>query len=92
VLVVMFKGLEGVAKRLGHGIMGQNSSEVVMPKLISVTEAAKETGFSRAYIKRLLAQGRVKGEKIGSYWAIDKQDLQRFHRTPRKIGRPPVDK
>ena len=81
-----------VAKRLGRGIIGQNSSEVVMSKLISVTEAVKETGFSRAYIKRLLVQGRVKGEKIGSYWAIDQEDLQRFYTTPRKTGRPPLDK
>jgi excisionase family DNA binding protein len=84
--------IDRVAKRLGRAIMVKNSSEVVMPKLISVTEAVKETGFSRAYIKRLLVQGRVKGERIGSYWAIEQEDLQRFYKTPRKIGRPPIDK
>jgi excisionase family DNA binding protein len=62
-----------------------------MPKLISVTQAAKQTGFSTAYIKRLLAAGRIKGQKIGSFWAIDQGDLQRFCNTPRKVGRPPVD-
>jgi excisionase family DNA binding protein len=94
------KGQEGlmgiidrVAKRLGRGIMGQNSSEVDMPKrLISVTEAAKETGLSLAYLRRLVATGRVKGQKIGSCWAIEYEALHKFLSKPRKIGRPPLDK
>jgi excisionase family DNA binding protein len=82
-----------VAKRLGRGIMGENSSEVAMPKrLMSITEAAKETGLSLSYLRRLVTEGRIKGEKIGSYWALDRRDLQRFLANPRKIGRPPIDK
>jgi len=84
--------IDRVAKRLGRGIIGQNSSEVVMSKLISVTEAANKTGLSRAYFKKLLVQRRIKGEKIGSFWAIDSADLERFLSTPRKIGRPLIDK
>ena len=81
-----------VAKRLGRGIIGQNGSEVAMPKLISVTEAAKETGLSLAYLRKLVAAGQVKGQKIGSYWAIEYEALQKFLSKPRKIGRPPLDK
>ena len=85
--------IDKIAKRLGRGIIGQNnSSEVAMPKLISVSQAVELTGFSRAYIKKLAAQRKVKAEKIGSYWAIDQADLQRFHTIPRKMGRPPLDK
>lgn len=82
-----------VAKRLGRGIIRQNSSEVEMPKqFISVTEASRETGLSLAYLRRLVTEGRIKGEKIGSYWAIERKDLRRFLAKPRKIGRPPLDK
>lgn len=82
-----------VAKWLRRGIMGQNSSEVAMPnQFISVTQAATEYGFSVAYIRKLVAQGRVKGEKIGSYWGIRRNDLERFLSKPRKIGRPRLDK
>ena len=85
--------IDRVAKRIGRGIMGQNSSEVDMPKrLISVTEAAKETGLSLAYIRRLVAEHRIKGEKIGSFWVIDWNDMKRFLATPRDKGRPPLDK
>jgi excisionase family DNA binding protein len=85
--------IDKIAKRFGRGIMSENSSEVAMPKrLISVTEAAKETGLSLAYLRRLVAAGSVKGQKIGSYWAIEYEALQKFLSKPRKIGRPPLDK
>lgn len=84
--------IDRVAKWLRRGIMGQNSSGVAMPKLISVTQAAKNSGLSVAYIRRLVATGKVKGEKIGAYWVIKQNDLQRFLATPRKTGRPSLDK
>lgn len=73
--------------------MGQNTSEVVMAKLISVTEAARHSGFTVGYIRRLLIEGRLKGEKVGSFWVIDIQELERFLAQPRPTGRPPsIDK
>jgi len=85
--------IDRVAKRLGRGIIGQNSCEVVMAKLISVTEAAKLSGFTVGYIRRLLIEGRLKGQKIGSFWVIDGKEFERFLAKPRPTGRPPtIDK
>jgi excisionase family DNA binding protein len=84
--------IDRVAKRLGRGIMGRNINEVVMGKLISVTEAARQSGFTVGYIRRLLIEGRLKGKKVGSFWAIDSKELERFLANPRPTGRPPLDK
>ena len=79
-------------ERPGRGIIEQNSNEVVMGKLISVTEAAKQSKFTVGYIRRLLIERRLKGQKIGSFWVIDSQELKRFLAKPRPTGRPPIDK
>ena len=84
--------VDRVTKRLRYAIIGQNSSGVDMSKLISVTEAANQTGFSRAYFKKLLSNGRLKGQKVGHFWAIDSDDLDKFMSKPRKKGRPSIDK
>jgi len=70
----------------------ENSSGVVMAQLISVTEAAKQSGVTVGYIRRMLIEGRIKGQKIGTFWAIDSRELARFIARPRRIGRPPLDK
>lgn len=42
-----------------------------MHELISVTEAAKRSGYSKEWIQKLCQQGRIEGaRKLGPVWAI----------------------
>jgi excisionase family DNA binding protein len=38
--------------------------------LLSVTEAAQKLGTSRQRVRVLLAQGRLKGKKVGGTWVV----------------------
>ena len=46
--------------------------------LISSKDAAQHAGFTHDYISRLCRFGKVKGEKIGNTWYIDKESLDEF--------------
>jgi excisionase family DNA binding protein len=59
---------------------------------ISSKEAAEIAGVTTGYIRRLLLQGRLKGKKIGRDWRVNKKSIQEFVNSPRKTGRPPIDK
>ena len=44
-------------------------------KLLSTTQAAAEFGFSPAYVARLAQEGKVKAQKIGRDWLIDRDAM-----------------
>jgi len=54
--------------------------------LVSTSEACKITGFSSAYIQRLLRQKRIEGVKLGSIWLVYEDSLTAFVAQPRKRG------
>ena len=54
--------------------------------LLPTTEASKLTGFSTAYIQRLLRQERIEGEKVGPVWLAYEDSLKAFLAQPRKRG------
>jgi excisionase family DNA binding protein len=41
-------------------------------KMWSVREAAKEMGISERRVRKLLSEGRIKGEKVGRAWVVRK--------------------
>ena len=59
---------------------------------ISSKEAGEIAGVTTGYIRRLLLQGRLKGKKIGRDWLVNKKSIQEYFKSPRKTGRPPIDK
>ena len=59
---------------------------------ISSKEAGEIAGVTTGYIRRLLLQGRLKGKKIGRDWLVNRKSVQEFVQSPRKTGRPPIDK
>ena len=59
---------------------------------IGTREASEITGLTSGYLRRLLAQGKIKGKRIGHDWIIDRKSVIKFSKTDRKIGRPPLDK
>ncbi len=54
--------------------------------LLPTTEACKITGFSSAYIQRLLREKRIEGVKIGVVWLVYEDSLTAFIAQPRKRG------
>lgn len=54
--------------------------------LLPTSEACKITGFSSAYIQRLLREKRIEGQKIGAVWLVYEDSLQAFAAQPRKRG------
>ena len=59
---------------------------------ISSKEAAEIAGVTTGYIRRLLLRGRLKGKKLGRDWLVNRKSVQEFVQSPRKTGRPPIDK
>jgi excisionase family DNA binding protein len=47
---------------------------------ITSTEAADILGFSRDYVRKLIIEGRLKAEKLGRNWIIEKKYLKKIHR------------
>jgi excisionase family DNA binding protein len=47
-------------------------SPVVLNNLISVKSAARISGYSLQYLRRLLRTGRLIGLKVGQLWLIEK--------------------
>lgn len=53
---------------------------------MSTKEAAKYTGYSRAHIRRLLIDGKVKGRKLGRDWFTTKEALNDYLATNPRPG------
>ena len=54
--------------------------------LISVAEAAAKYGLSVRWIRELLKQGVVQGQRFGRTWAVDETSLEAYEKSPRKRG------
>lgn len=48
--------------------------------LKSAKEIAEELGFSVSQVRRLITQGFIKAQKVGSYYAIDTRHLKNIER------------
>ena len=55
-------------------------------ELLDVAQAAEYLGLSKARVRQFCGEGRL-GQKVGSRWVIEKGDLERFAKIPRKVGR-----
>ena len=44
-------------------------------------EAAQETGYNVEHIRRLVRTGRLKAQKLGRDWVIDRASLLEYLRT-----------
>ena len=50
--------------------MTSDVATVIIITTWSVKEAAKELNLSVARVRKLLAEGRIKGKKVGTYWVV----------------------
>jgi len=57
-----------------------------MEGYISIKQASEKSGLSGAQIRKLLAEVKLEGTKIGSYWAVDSYSLAQYIGSARKPG------
>lgn len=46
--------------------------------MINTKQAAELLGYSLSHTKRLILNGKIKAEKVGSYYVINEKDINRF--------------
>lgn len=50
----------------------------ILEKCISVKDAAKYSGYSQQYLRRLLRNKKLIGLKVGQLWLIEVESLERL--------------
>ncbi len=55
-------------------------------KLLTTIEAQKRSGLSRDHISLMMRRRIIEGSKIGNYWLIYEDSLEKFLALPRKPG------
>ena len=53
---------------------------------ITTTAAAALSGYTREHIRRLVADGKVKGHMFADIWQIDRQTLLAYVKAAEKRG------
>lgn len=57
-------------------------------RLVGVTDAAAELGVSQRRVRQMLADGTLRGSRIGRVWAIDRAALDLVADRSTRAGRP----
>lgn len=47
-------------------------------ELWTTTQLAEAANVSTAYLRRIMIEGRLKGEKLGHIWTISNDEAQKF--------------
>lgn len=53
-----------------------------------VSAAAADLGISRVTLWRYIKAGRLKAERVGPLFVIEREALEAFKAKPRPVGRP----
>ena len=62
-----------------------------MMSFVSVTEAADLIGVTDSYVRRLLREKELVGQKVGARaWVIPMEEVKRFKDEPRNPGPPRI--
>jgi len=64
-------------------------NEAAQP-LISLVEAARISGFSQGYLRRLMREGKISGIKIGRDWLTTEKAVKDYLSTERRPGPKPT--
>ena len=47
---------------------------------ITCAQAAETLGFTHDHVRKLINQGKIKAEKLGRNWIIERKNLEKIHR------------
>lgn len=62
-----------------------------MPDWITTSEAAQVSGYNIDYLRRLMRQGKITGEKKGLMWWIDLESLRAYVEEVEALGNRKFD-
>lgn len=71
--------------------MLKSKSNYITANYITAAEAAETLGFSKDHVRKLINQGRIKAEKLGRNWIIEKKNLEKIHRQRSPRTKEKVD-
>ena len=57
-----------------------------MPEWITTAEAVKLSGYHAVYLRELIRIGKIKAQKFGPVWQIDRHSLIAFLKSAEKKG------
>jgi hypothetical protein len=60
-----------------------------LSQITTTMEASKKYSLSDSYLRRLIAQGKVRGQKTIRTWLVDVPSLLKFLKTERRPGPKP---
>ncbi len=63
--------------------------EESLARLISFPEAARISGFTDSYIRKLARSGKIWARKIGRNWVTTEDAIKAYLATERRTGRKP---
>ncbi len=58
-----------------------------MTDWITIREASEISEYHQVYLRILMRSGKIKAQKFGAVWQVDRQSLVAFLRRIDKIGR-----
>jgi len=53
---------------------------------LTVSDAAKLSGYNPEYITRLIRQGEISGRKVSIVWLVDRESLLAYVEKAKKLG------
>ena len=53
---------------------------------LTVSDAAKLSGYNPEYITRLIRQGEIKGRKVSIVWLVESKSLLAYAERAKKLG------
>jgi excisionase family DNA binding protein len=74
----------------GRPVAGTIRWRMTLALYTSCAEAARIAGVTPAYVRRMVATGQIRGEKIGGSWVVLREDVARFVRIGRGPARKPA--
>ena len=60
--------------------------------MLTTNEAASTLGITLRMVQAHITSGQIKAQKIGRDWLISDEEMERFQRERRKVGRPKREK
>ena len=70
-------------------ITGNSDYQPPLEELISLRKAAKLSGLSPGYLRIMVRNGKIWGQKIGRNWVTTEKAVREYLARKRKPGRPP---
>jgi excisionase family DNA binding protein len=54
--------------------------------MLTLSEAAARLGVTAATLRQQIANGRLKGRKIGRDWTVSEREVERYARVSRRVS------